>query len=165
MSLTRFNPRGSLSFLILHIQIVSPCSSWVTCSCFHLPFYLSSVRSSLFINRGLWLPLISYLLWRTILEHRGGDPWKPTGSLRLLFSMVSYGILPSASLNRLKPALLKSMVELPLFPLLPPFRLLDSAISWSLQPRLSWPLSPQPVLPYLFLHKLCNLLCKFLKFT
>lgn len=89
-------------------------------------FYLISLKSSMFINTDFWLFLIYCSLWKPVLEHRGGHPWKSTIFLRppFVFSMISYRTLPSTSLTRLKSPLLKFMAVF-LFALLSPLRLLD----------------------------------------
>lgn len=61
---------------------------------------------------------------------------KITSSPGFFSRAISHGILLRRSLNKSKPALLKSRVVIMLFVQLPPLRILNSIIPWSLQVRL-----------------------------
>ena len=117
-------------FMLRHGLPYSASTSYMLHFCVLVRAPFSSVQA--FCH--FWL--MSCSLGWTILELRGGDPWKSTMFTVPLFSpeWSPIGILPSRSLNRPKFALLQSRNVIPLFWFFPP---LSSTISWSLQLWLS----------------------------
>ena len=95
--------------------------------------------SSLLIHTGLLLPFPNFILsgihrsWASKKWHLSVDQlsWVPLPS-----NMLAQGIPPGRSLKRLKLALLKSRVVILLVALLLPYKILNSTISWLLQPKL-----------------------------
>lgn len=90
---------------------------------------LNAPQHCLHIHTGLLPPTLDFLLFG--MDLRSQLSWIP-----LLSMAIIHGNLPSRSLKRLKSALLKSRVVVLLFALLPPFKILNSTILWSRQPRL-----------------------------
>lgn len=133
MSLDRLNSRLALALLTLALeaQMVSLYSSWVSCPCIHLCYSfllcLNLVRTYLLIHAGL----LSSLLDCLHSERDCSWAWRRR-SLKIIH--LSWTLLISRTIsNRI---LLKRSPEVLLFTLFPPFRILNSLISWSLQPQL-----------------------------
>ena len=81
------------------------------------------------------LCLISFSGGCNASEHGRSDFYKQQAALLdpLPLRALAHGIPPSSSLKRAKSALLRSKVLVLLIALLPPRRILNSTISWSLQ--------------------------------
>ena len=144
-SLARFRFMLTLAFLTssLDAQTVFLYSPQVTCPCFHYlyPLFLclSLAKSSLFIHTGLlaFLPdfvavqIEFFWAWRRCSLDINHLSWTPLPS-----KVLSHRTPPKRPLMRPKSALLKSRVVSLLFTLLSALRILNSTISWPLQPRL-----------------------------
>lgn len=135
-SLTRFNAKWNLAFLTTSLHVVSIfLPSYLSLHTFILPCCVWVLSGATFLSmQTSWhfFLILCFLEWTFELEEN--DPWISASFLGLFFPQQPYHLaffqadLLSGQFNEIKGHDLA-------FDLLPPFMILNSTISWALQPK------------------------------